>query len=106
MDHPVLTAYITLPSPAVGESIAQKLLEQKLIACANIFSPHQSIYSWENQIKSETEYAMIIKSQLSHKKALTQLIQELHPYETPCILFSRVDSTPDFFNWVIAETIP
>ena len=100
----ILTAYITGPSQESLETIAQTLLAEKTIACANLMAPHQSYYSWQGKTKNEPEWAMLLKSQIPLQDTLEKRILELHPFDTPCILFHKLESEPQFFNWVIEQT--
>ncbi len=100
----ILTVYMTGPSKESLEAIAQTLLTEKQIACANLFEPHQSYYSWQGKMKNEMEWAMILKSQISLQDSLEKRILELHPFETPCILFHKLESEPHFYKWVVEQT--
>lgn len=100
----ILTIYITGPSKEFLETIAQTLLAEKQIACANLMAPHQSYYSWQGEIKNELEWAMLLKSQIPLQDSLEKRILELHPFDTPCILFHKLESEPQFYKWVVEQT--
>jgi len=100
----ILTVYITGPSQECLETMAQTLLAEKRIACANLMAPHQSYYSWQGEMKNELEWAMLLKSQIPLQDSLEKRISELHPFETPCILFHKLECEPQFHNWVVEQT--
>jgi periplasmic divalent cation tolerance protein len=54
--------YITNPTKEEAKKIAKHLLEKKLIGCANIFGPINSIYNWQDKIIYETEFVLIAKT--------------------------------------------
>ena len=105
MSDSLILFYITIPNEKTGQEIANNLLNKKLIACANIFPTHTSIYSWDGEIKNEKEQVMILKT-LSEKALATEAeIKSLHPYECPCIVQIKAETAnEDFLNWVSKQT--
>lgn len=55
-------------------------------------------------MKTETEWALLVKTQISKQQALEAAIMELHPYEVPCILYRKVEASSSFAQWVVEET--
>ena len=47
--------YITASSREEAEKISRVLLEERLIACANIFDPVTSLYWWKGEIRKDAE---------------------------------------------------
>ena len=43
--------YITAPNKKEAEKIAKKLLDKKLIACANVISKVNSYFAWKTKFK-------------------------------------------------------
>lgn len=74
-------ALTTAPSLKVATAIAEQLVEESLVACANILPPMTSIYRWNDQIEKESEVQLILKT--SRVDALKSRLLELHPYNTP-----------------------
>ena len=54
--QPILV-YTTFPDVQVTENTCTQLLEEGLIACANIFPKMISVYKWEGNITREEEFA-------------------------------------------------
>ena len=52
MEEPILL-YITCANKDEAKSIARVLVEERLIACANILGKIISIYSWEGAVAEE-----------------------------------------------------
>ncbi len=82
------------PDAESARTIAGTLLEEKLIACANILPAIESVFEWQGEVSSETESAVLFKTAAEHLDALTKRLEELHPYETPAIMGWLVDKTP------------
>lgn len=82
------------PDKATARTIASTLLDEKLIACANILPAIESVFQWKGEVSSETECAVLLKTTAEHLDTLTTRLGELHPYETPAVLGWLVDKTP------------
>jgi periplasmic divalent cation tolerance protein len=100
---PFLVFYITHPDEATARHIAARLLDERLIACANIF-PIQSMYRWEGVIQQENEWVSIVKTRLALEKDLETALIRLHPYQTPCVLRYEVRANEDYEHWIEMET--
>lgn len=82
--NPMIMVYTTFPSEELAKRVADKLLEEKLIGCYNIFKI-QSGYWWQGKVEHSDEWAAIMKTKLSNYKELEKRIKELHEYEVPVI---------------------
>ena len=60
-----IIVFVTTKDKAEAEKIAQTLLREKLIACANIISPIDSRFHWEGKIDSAEECLAIMKTHKS-----------------------------------------
>ena len=93
--------YITVPDQQTGETIAQTLLDKKLIACANLMQAGKSFYIWEGKTTSATEYILFLKTLSIKFKEVQQEILALHPYECPAIISWKIDQGhPVFLEWI------
>lgn len=97
--------YVTYPSDEDARSVSRALLEERLVACANIFQPHQSMYWWEGEIQNEREVAVIYKTRRDLFEPVEAKVKELHPYDVPCIVSLPVEKgAQDFVNWMREQT--
>lgn len=71
-------------SPEEAEKIAERLLENRLIACANI-GPVQSVYTWNGERHRAREWALVAKTTETALRPAMHLIRELHSYDLPAI---------------------
>jgi periplasmic divalent cation tolerance protein len=93
--------YVTTASKAEAEKIAQTLLEENLIACANILGPVSSHFHWKGKIDSSEEFLMILKSRVDLFAVLEQRVRALHSYEVPEILaVPIVEGSKGYFDWM------
>lgn len=99
------TLYVTAPSKDDALRIARALLEKRLVACANILDGCTSLYWWDGQIQSDQECVMICKTRMILANKATALIEELHPYDVPCVTAMPIlKANRKYAEWVAAET--
>jgi periplasmic divalent cation tolerance protein len=102
MSDPV-PALIWCPFPdrECAAGIAQTLLDDGLIACANMLGEIQSFFVWNGERGEATETGVLLKTNsLMLDAAITRLV-ELHPYDEPAILGWRCDATaPGTAAWL------
>ena len=91
---------VTAASRAEAGAIAKVLVEEKQVACANLF-PVQSIYHWQGQLCQEEEWQILLKTDLSKFQTLEARIRQLHSYEVPEILaIPFVDGSLPYLQWL------
>jgi periplasmic divalent cation tolerance protein len=77
---------VTTANKEEAEKIAQCLLNEKLVACINIFGPVSSLFWWRGKIERAEEYILLMKSHLKLFEKLAERIKALHSYEVPEII--------------------
>lgn len=97
----VRSIYMTYPDVTSAERVARALVEENLVACANIFAAGRSLYKWQGEIQDETELVMIAKTSEARLQRLIARVKELHPYDTPCIVaLAALGGDEDYLAWV------
>ena len=87
--------------------IVRILLEEKLVACANMIEAVSSFYWWEGKIEEDKEILVIMKSHKNLFKNLSSRIVELHSYDVPEILaIPIVDGSSSYLDWMKAYLEP
>ena len=89
-----MSALIWCPFPdrESAPQAAHKLLDEKLIACANLVGELESIFEWEGQRETGAEIGALFKTDASLLDAAIQCLEHLHPYDTPAITGWHCDS--------------
>ena len=105
----MVLGYITCTHSQEAQTLALALLENKLIACANIHESIQSFYhsqkNGEDTIQKSKEAVLIVKTLDKHIKPVIDLVKELHSYDCPCIIFYKViGGHPEYLSWVKEQT--
>jgi len=91
---------VTTASKEESELIAAALVESRLAACVNIF-PISSIYRWQGQIQSDSEYQLLIKTDIQLFSNIEAKIKELHSYSVPEIIaIDIVAGSRSYLNWL------
>jgi len=94
--------YVTMPDEDSASAMARNLLEQGLIGCANILPTMQSLYYWEGQIECSTECILILKTRSDFSEKLQASIENLHPYEIPCIAEIKLENlNQPYHHWLV-----
>ena len=84
-----------------AQALADQLLNEQLIACANFVGPVRSRYRWEGKIEEGSEILLVLKTETSRFARLRDRIAELHSYDVPEVLEFRADSgLPAYLSWV------
>ena len=97
----ILLAFCTCPDAATAEQIARALVAERLAACVNQLPGVRSIYMWQGQAQTDQEVLLLIKTDESRFPALSERLNELHPYELPELIAIpvAVGSGP-YLDWV------
>lgn len=93
--------YITAPSAEEAKAIGKALVEHKLVACANVFSPVQSIYRWEGAVETSEEAVLLVKTSSALQEKISHFVKALHSYSTPCVVFYTMENgEPAYLKWL------
>lgn len=92
---------------ASAAAAAQQLLDERLIACANILGPMRSIFTWQGERDEANEIGVLFKTDASALDRATARLAEIHPYETPAVLGWRTDTASrPTAEWLWASVKP
>jgi periplasmic divalent cation tolerance protein len=95
----------TFADEVSAEKIIALLLEQKIVACAQIL-PVKSFYRWEGKVCEASERLVVMKTKSSLFGAVEALIKEHHPYEIPQLLQIPIQNGLEaYLHWIDQETI-
>ena len=87
-----------------ASQVAGQLLDEGLIACANILSDMQSFYRWKGERGDSRECGVLLKTEASTLDRAVERLAELHPYEDPAIIGWRCDAaSPATLAWLAQE---
>lgn len=82
----VVVVLVTAGSADEAAAMGRTLVEERLVACANIVGPIRSIYRWQEAIEDASEYLLLLKARAADVPSLEARVQALHSYEVPEVL--------------------
>lgn len=101
MQNTYVIVMVTTSSKQEAEKIARRLLDERLIACANIIGPVSSLFHWSGKMETAEEYLIIMKSRKDLFEKLTETVKALHSYEVPEILvLPIVAGSKAYLKWL------
>ncbi len=85
--------------------VTRALVDERLIACANLIPGVRSIYRWKGAVEDQREVVAMMKSRKQDWSALLSRLHELHPYEVPeCVALRLAAGAPKYMAW-LEETL-
>ena len=107
MNRDALLACSTFPEIDTARRIAQQLVTEKLVACANLIPAVESIYHWQGKLENAQEILVFFKTTATRYAAFQERLKSLHPYDVPEIICLRIeDGFPEYLRWVSASCSP
>jgi periplasmic divalent cation tolerance protein len=102
---PLLQVVTTTATPDEARRIARQLIERRLAACVQIDGPVESWYRWEGAVETSQEFRCTIKTRAALYPEVESLIRDLHSYEEPEVLASKIrEGSASYIQWVLDET--
>lgn len=80
------------PDPAIAATVASALIDEGLIACANMLPDMHSLFVWNGERGESNETGALLKTDAALLDKAIARLGELHPYEEPAILGWRCDA--------------
>ena len=93
--------YITASGAEEAKKIAKSLLNDHLVACANIISGMESIYWWEGSLEEDVESILLVKTSSELVDKVIDRVEEIHSYQTPCALEIQIKKgSQKYLDWL------
>lgn len=97
----------TTDSESAARALASGAVDAKLGACAQIVGPITSVFRWENEVQTEQEWRVEIKTAADRVAELTEHIKANHNYDVPEIVAAPlIGGSSDYLEWLVQETRP
>ena len=100
----LLRLFCPCPDEDTALRIARALVEDRLVACANLHGPIRSVYRWQGAVEDAPEWQFEAKTRRAHLDAIRALIRHHHPYDLPAITWVTCEADPDTAAWIARET--
>jgi len=97
----MLVVITTTPNLTEAESLAEKIVAEKLAACVQILPEMKSFYFWEGKIQKEPEHLLLIKTLPEKFDALEKFILENHSYDVPELVALPAEKVSEsYLGWM------
>ena len=101
----LMIGWTTLATREEAENLARKLVESRLVACAQIDGPIRSLYPWEGKVEAADEWRLTLKFLATHHRAVEKSVLAAHPYTTPEWIVVRAENVSEkYLSWVKANS--
>jgi len=81
-------------SEEAAAKAASQLLDEGLIACANLVPGMRSLYIWQGERGEARECGALLKTDASLLDKAVARLAAIHPYETPAVAGWGADAAP------------
>ena len=99
--------YITCKDREEALNVGKALVQARLAACANILTGMESVYWWKDEVVTDKETVLVLKSRSGLLDDLIAKAKEIHSYEVPCVVSLPIlEGNPDYLKWLQDETSP
>lgn len=86
---------------ASAAAVAGRLLDEGLIACANILPGMRSLYIWKGERGEGRECGALLKTEASRLDDAVARLTALHPYDAPAVIAWCCDAaSPATLAWL------
>lgn len=96
---------VTAGSADEAARVGRTLVDERLVACANVVGPIRSIYRWEGAVDEAAEHLLVMKARAADVAAIDARVRALHSYDVPEVLaLPVVGGSAAYLAWVAAST--
>jgi periplasmic divalent cation tolerance protein len=97
--------YVTASNAEEAKEIGRALVEERLVACANVLPSMIPIFWWEGRVQEGAEAVLLAKTRKDLTERVIAFVEEQHSYDTPAILALPIEAGhPPFLAWIDDET--
>ena len=100
-----VVVYVTAGNKAEAANIGRTLVEERLVACANVIDGMTSFYWWDGAVNEDQETLLVAKTRQSLVDEVIARVKSLHSYDCPCVISWPITAAnPDYLAWIEHET--
>ncbi|HZS45872.1 MAG TPA: divalent-cation tolerance protein CutA [Blastocatellia bacterium] len=96
-----IVVLVTINELEEARKLAEELVQNRLIACANIISGVDTIYRWKDEIQRDREVMIILKTTRELFAKVEEVVKELHSYELPEVIALPIaEGSEEYLQWL------
>ena len=85
--------------------ISRYLVQERLVACAQIIPWIESVYMWDNKLETTQESKIVLKTRADKYEKIKEIIQKNCSYEVPEITRFAIDGgNQEYLDWLLEST--
>ena len=85
--------------------VSRYVVQERLVACAQITPWIESVYMWNNQLETSQETKVVLKTSASLFDKVKEIIQENSSYDVPEITCMKIEKgNQEYIKW-LDETV-
>ena len=105
MDKKSVIIIVACASRKEARRIADSLLKERLVACANIVTKVESSFWWKGRIEKAQEAILIMKTLKVNFKKIEVEVKRLHSYEVPEVVAIPITAgSKSYLDWIKSNT--
>ena len=101
----MLVVFTTAPTTDEANSLARKIVEQRLAACVQVLPQMTSVHWWDGAVREEPEHLLLIKTTAEKYDSLESFIKMNHSYEVPEIVAIEAERVSEAYLGWMNETL-
>lgn len=88
-----------------ARKVSRYLVQEHLVACAQITPWIESVFMWNNQLDTAQESKVCLKTHLDHYEKIKDFIKQNCSYEIPEITYTLIDGgNKEYMTWLQEST--
>lgn len=96
---------VTAGTADEAATIGRTVVEERLVACANVIGPIRSIYRWQGAVEDAAEHLLLLKARAADVPALERRVRALHSYDVPELLALPIrEGSETYLAWLADAT--
>jgi periplasmic divalent cation tolerance protein len=96
---------VTAKDEEEAQRIAVALLNERLIACANIVKDVRSLFWWDGKVDTAQEVMLVLKSKKNLFAKIARVVKSVHSYQVPEIIALPIISGDSaYLKWIDTST--
>lgn len=97
----ILVVMTTFPDEGSALACAERLVEEKLVACAQVGEERlRSFYVWQGELRSEREISVLLKTSTARWDDVQERLTDLHPYDVPELIALDARASQSYGAWL------
>jgi periplasmic divalent cation tolerance protein len=107
MNDDILVVQTTLPGAMNQSEVGDwcnHAIQIGIAACIQV-GRIESLYQWDGESRSSSEWSIQIKTSVASKSTVLSWLQDNHPYEVPEIIWWKVQGEEKYRDWIHEESL-